>query len=206
MKKAIFPIGVILFLFIIGGLFYLATPRIVEITPADGASDIPGSTSIRVRFSRMMDVSSVTTRLEINPLPAGQIVWENNTLIFTPQKPWRSGTLVQVRLGSGAKAIHFPQLSLLRPKQWSFKIGSPKILYLYPSESPASLYVYNPITGAKQNLSQAIGEVLDYSVSPNGAMIVIAVGTENGSAIYTMLGIEGKPSLLRSFENRQVNS
>lgn len=206
MKKAIFSIGAIFFVFIIGGLFYLATPRIIEITPADGAGDIPGSTSIRIRFSRMMDVSSVTARLEITPLPAGQIAWENDTLIFTPQKPWRSGTLVQVRLDSGAKAIRFPQLALLRQKQWSFKIGSPKILYLYPTESPASLYVFNPSTGAKQNLSQALGDVLDYSVSPSGALIVITVRTDKGSAIYTLSGMDGKPTLLHTFENQQVNS
>lgn len=205
-KIATLAIGAIFFLIVISGLFYLSTPRIVEIMPANGASDVPGSTSIRVRFSRMMDVSSVTARLEITPLPAGQIAWENNTLVFTPQKPWRSGTVVQVRIGSGAKALHFPQLTLLRQKRWSFKIGSPKILYLYPLESAASLYAFNPITGAKQNLSQTIGEVLDYSVSQNGALIVITVRTENGSAIYTMSGIGGKPTLLRNFENRQVNS
>lgn len=174
--------------------------------PADGAGDIPGSTSIRVRFSRVMDISSVNTHLAITPLPAGEIAWENNTLIFTPQKPWRSGTLVQVRLGSGAKALHFPQLTLLRQKQWSFKIGSPKILYLYPLEGPASLYALNPITGLKQNLSQTLGEVFDYSVSPNGAMIVITVRTKSGSALYIKSGIEGQTSISRTFENRQVNS
>ncbi len=205
-KKAVYSIGVIVLLIILGGLIYLSLPRIVEVTPADSAANVAGSTSIRVRFSRQMDAASVTSRLDISPLQTGQISWENNTLIFTPLRPWPSGTLVQVRLASGARAFHFPQFTLLHDKQWSFTIGSPKLLYLYPIEGPASLYVLDLLTGKKQNITRTLGEVLDFSVSPNGATIVIAIRTEKGSAIYLIPGIDGKPSLLRTFENGQVTS
>lgn len=205
-KKTVYAFGVIILLFILGGLVYLSTPRIVEITPADGATNVAGSTSIRLRFTRQMDAASVTARLELSPPQTGQISWENNTLIFTPLRPWRSGTMVRVSLASGARALRFPQLALLHGVQWSFTIGSPKLLYLYPIEGRASLYALDLLTGKKQNISQALGEVLDFSVSPNGAAILMAIRTEKGSAIYLLPGVDGKPSLLRSFENSQVAS
>ncbi|MGB9586053.1 MAG: Ig-like domain-containing protein [Anaerolineales bacterium] len=205
-RKYILPFGVIILVIGLGGLFYLITPRVVDITPADGASNVSGSAAIRIRFSRLMDADSVLARLNLQPIQTGKVSWEGNTLIFTPQKPWQNGTQVTVRLDKGARAKNFPQLGLLQAHQWSFRIGSPKILYLYPSDGPARLYMLDPLSGNPKAISQELGDVVDFSVSPNGAMLVLAVRDENGSAIYSKVGVEGEPTLLRSYQNSQIIS
>ncbi len=200
------PFGVFLIIIFLGGLFYLSSPRLAEIEPVGQATQVPGSTSIRLRFTRMMDPASVTARLKISPSQMGQVTWENNTLIFTPQKPWQSGATVKVSLGKGSWALHFPRLTMLNGKEWSFTIGSPKILYLYPLDSPAAPYLLDPLFGKQQNLTLTVGEILDFSVSPNGAQIWMSVRTDQGSAIYSMDGIAGTPSLVRTFPAGQVLS
>lgn len=63
----------------------MAAPYVVSMSPSNGATDVPVSTSISVTFSQSMDTSSLIAR--INPSPsAGTLVWSDSDtkLTFTP--------------------------------------------------------------------------------------------------------------------------
>lgn len=153
-----------------------------------------------------MQPESVLQRLKIDPLPLGEFHWEGKTLIFTPARPWPSGATVQVRLSSGAQTQSFPQRRLQREIAWSFQIGYPKVLYLFPADGQAGLYLLDPLQGRVQLLSEAGQEVFDFSLSANGGMILFDARQGNGSAIYRWESRQASLAQVLAFPNGQVRA
>ena len=64
-------------------------PTIVSVSPADGAQDVPASTTISVAFSEPMDRPSTEAAFSLSvgtttPSVAGAFAWGGNTMTFTP--------------------------------------------------------------------------------------------------------------------------
>ncbi|MCX8062891.1 MAG: Ig-like domain-containing protein [Anaerolineales bacterium] len=193
-------------LFAAAGVWWGIQPRLLNVEPPPHATAVPGSASVRLTFSHFMQPESVLQRLQIQPLPLGNFHWEDKTLIFTPMQPWQSGATVQVRLRNGALTRSFPQTRLRRDFVWSFQIGYPKVLYLFPYDGTAGLYILDPLTMTVQLLTETGQEVYDYSLSANGAIVLFSARESNGSAIYRWEGRQGVSERLLSFANGQVRA
>lgn len=162
-------------------------PRLLEVSPADGAVQISASSQVKIRFSRPINEQAIQEKLEFNPSIAGEFHWEEHTLIFTPELPWPAGATIQVRLLPGAPARHFPAIPLRQGLEWSFQIRQPQIVYLFPVNGPANLFLMDPLHGDRRALTDLEQGVIDFVVSANGESIYYSArrGIEH-SAIYRL--------------------
>jgi len=162
-----------------------ASPRLIEIFPADGAENVPAGTSIRLTFSRPMQAATVSNLLSSEPAREGSFRWEKNTLVFAPTQLWPNGETVQVRLVPGARSAGIVPITLRGEHAWSFSIAMPRLAYLYPADGPADLYLLDLGTGEIHQLSDLPGDVLDFDVSLNGDAIYFnATHGDDGTTLY----------------------
>ncbi|MBP1694277.1 MAG: hypothetical protein H6Q37_2160 [Chloroflexi bacterium] len=186
-RNWILPLAVLVLAAIAGAVYWLSTPRLSGFAPQNNALDVPAGTELRLTFSRAMQPDDVIQRLKIDPPTPGKYRWEGNTLVFTPVQSWEAGTTVQVKLAAGARANGRLALPLIGDTAWSFSIRQPRLLYLYPSDSPANIYIYNPRTEKSQPVTDAAAGVLEYDVTPDGGAIYYsAQNSLGGSDIYRL--------------------
>ncbi len=163
------------------------SPRIVQFTPPSGSSQVPAITPITLTFSRPMDTLSVESRLLIEPMMEGRLVWEGRTLIFQPAVPWQAGETISVRLEAGARSTTF--LPLLTSYTWSFSIGSPRIVYLWPEDGPANIYARSLDGEEPVQLTELPLGVLDYSIGPRRLYLVYTAVREDGGSDLHLLDL-----------------
>lgn len=195
-----------LILGVFGGAWYATQPRLLAVEPPPQATAVPASTSLRLTFSRQMQPESVLQNLQIQPPQMGDFHWEGRTLVFTPSRPWPNGATVIVELSSNAVTRSFPYQRINRRVSWSFQIGYPKVLYLYPFDGRAGLYQLDPLDGSVRLLSAAEQEVFDYSLSINGATVIYSAREGNGSALYRWEYGQESVERLLVFPNGQVRA
>lgn len=190
MKRVRLTIFLVLLLLIpaCGITYLLATPRLTSVTPQANAEEITALSPLRLEFSRQMDANSVSERLLILPSMPGEISWDGQgrILTFTPSVPWPSGDTIQVRLATGASASGFLPFTIHQEASWSFTIGQPNLVYLYPSDGPPNLYLLNPFDGSTRQLTNYLEGVTDYDVDRNGLVVYYSVDTPDGSLIYAI--------------------
>lgn len=187
-------LGVVVVAFGTAAVYLLGRPRLVEASPAPGAQVVPAGTPLRITFSHRMNPDTVARSLFIEPQVEGKIEWEGNTLVFTPQGLWPSGETVQVRLSTGARSAGLLSFALAEPQSWSFTIGRPRLVYLYPFEGPAELYLLNMETGEIERLTTSAGTILDYAVSPDGLTIYYTLSRGDGSSQILRLDMLSRES------------
>ena len=155
-------------------------PQLAAIYPAPGARSISAVAPIRLEFSRSMDHASVETRLKVNSANAGTYTWENNILIFSPDKLWAGGQEITVRLDEGARAatwLAFP----MGAQNWAFSIRPEALAYLWPASGLADIYEIDPSTGSTYQYTHALN-VLDYSTNRDGSVFYFSAGNSQGGA------------------------
>lgn len=183
----LFLLAAALLLLGLGGALAWGTPRLVAVSPADGAVDVPPGATLELTFSRPMQPDSVIGRLSLEPAVAGSYAWQGARLIFTPERPWPAGATVQVKLAAGALAGRFPALPLLRGYAGTFTVRQPRLAFLYPANGPANIFVHNPLTGEIAPLTNVFSGVLDFDVSPDGAAIYYSArNAQDGSDLYRL--------------------
>jgi Tol biopolymer transport system component len=174
-----------------GILYLLGTPRLVSVTPAANAHNVNAGSQLRLKFSRRMQAQSVADRLHIDPLQAGTFQWDGSTLVFTPANPWPSGATVTVRLDAGARAAGPLALSIGETALWSFSIGEPRLVYLYPADRAADLYLMNPFAGTQLKVTDIQGGILEYSVNATGTSVFYDVKNgQGGTDLYRIDGLD----------------
>ncbi len=149
----------------------LSAPRVIAVLPADAARDVSGKASLRITFSRDMDRASVESRLSIAPRPVGALQWEGTTLVFQPTDPWPAGGRVAVRLAGGARSAR--GLPLLGGGAWSFDVGLPRVVYLWPADGPADIYARALDGSDPVRLTNTAG-VVDFALTADGSALVYA--------------------------------
>jgi Tol biopolymer transport system component len=178
---------VILLVLVISLVYWWSVPRLLVVSPPDGAYGVLSAATLRLSFSRSMQEVSVIERLVIEPSMAGSFTWERNTLVFTPQNPWPSGATVKVRLKAGSRAISLFPSTMGREANWSFTIGQPRLAYLYPANLPAQIYFLDPGTGESETVTGVPGGVQDFDVSADGAAVYFsAQDTQASSSIFRL--------------------
>lgn len=173
-----------------GGLLVVAifaAPRVEEVAPPPSSRDVPAGTQISLTFSRPMDEVSVESRLTIEPAQPGSYAWAGSTLTFRPEVPWSPGTTVEVRLAAGARSTRF--LPILQSQAWSFVIGAPRIVYLWPADGAADVYARSPEGGEPIRLTTTPNGVLDFRLSPAGTQIVYAAARPDGGSDLRLLDL-----------------
>ena len=165
----------------------LAAPRTEKLIPAPDSHGAPSTAHISLTFNQPMDLNSVETRLEIEPPLSGHLVWEGNTLIFDPLEPWPEGSTVTVRLAAGARSTRF--LPMLWGQSWSFTIGAPRILYLWPTGDQADLYTVLLDGSETIRLTETPLGVIDYTLSYDGNRIIYAEAREDGGSDLRLIDL-----------------
>jgi dipeptidyl aminopeptidase/acylaminoacyl peptidase len=174
-----------------GIVYLLGSPRLVSVSPEANARNVTAGSQLRLHFSRPMQAQSVADRLHIKPLQAGTFQWEGSTLVFTPATPWPSGATVTVRLDAGAQSAGLLALSIRDTAVWSFSIGEPRLLYLYPADRAADLYLMNPFSGAKLKVTESQAGILEYSVNATGTSVFYDVKNGlGGTNLYRLDGLD----------------
>jgi Tol biopolymer transport system component len=172
---------------VIAVLYLRLSPRLVEVSPKDGEADVSAGSTITLTFSRPMVADSVIERLAFEPHRSGTFGWLDNSLVFTPDRSWPNGETVVVSLADGAYSDDFIHLAMRDEAAWTFDIGQPRLVYLYPAEGPANIYTLNVNTGESERLTDYLGGVLDYSVDPGGTAIYFSQRNgQSGSSIYRL--------------------
>jgi Tol biopolymer transport system component len=178
---------------LLGVGYFWGTPRVLEVSPADGDLYRSSGTPLRITFSRPVRPDTEDMPLSTDPPIEGQITQEGDTLVFTPSQPWPSGGEIQVRLEPGLRAAGFPGLATRQEFTWSFSIGDPRLVYLYPADGPADLYMLDLGSGEIQQITDTPGSVLDFDVDHTGGVIYYTSSQgEGGSAIYRFDRLTGE--------------
>jgi len=165
--------------------YWRFTPSLLEVFPHDGESAVPPGSTLRLTFSRPMDVDSIAQRLSINPPHPGSFSQQGNSIIFEPDEPWAAGETIRAQLSPGGRAAAWPALRQQQANTWSFKIRQPRIAYLYPAESLANLYTIDPQTGESQSLIINPAGILDYTINATRSSIYFStLNDQGGSNIY----------------------
>ena len=130
--------------------FNTAPPTIQTSIPADGQSQIPLETDIRVIFNTPMDqeitgsVFNVTS--ETGEVVPGTITWEDNgaVLVFTPVTRLSLGTRYTVRVGARARAATSAPLE--NPHAWTFTtVPYPAFVGAIPEDGATGVDVAEPV-------------------------------------------------------------
>ena len=168
-------------------IYLLGAPRPVSAIPSAGAQDVPAGQPLRLEFSAPMLPGDVESRLRIEPPVQGEYRWEGKTLVFTPAKSWPAGSEVTIHLDAGARRAGLLPLSMRQDTSWGFKTRRPRLLYLYPSDGPANIYMLVSAAEEPQQLTNFPAGVMEYHVSAAGdALFFSARRGQEGSAVYRL--------------------
>jgi hypothetical protein len=78
-------------------------PSVTEVQPADGATDVPVATTVRLAFDRLMDTASVERATTISPEVAYHATWSGQAVTLTLDAPLAFGTDYTVTVGTDAR-------------------------------------------------------------------------------------------------------
>jgi len=96
------------------------SPTILNKSPAPNAKGIQANSTIQIAFSEPMNRSQTEKALTISPNLSGTITWSGNTLIFTPDAPFKAGQKYTISLNPGAKDLAGNELA--NPPSWEFTV------------------------------------------------------------------------------------
>jgi dipeptidyl aminopeptidase/acylaminoacyl peptidase len=177
---------VIISLAALGLYAWYASPLAGNFLPPDGAEDVPVRSAIQITFSEPMQHDSVESRLSTDPERSGSFTWSENTLTFTPDLPWPSGSQVRVRLEAGGRADGGLGLPVWTNHTWTFTTAQALLVYLWPSDGPADLHMLDPLSGEVRQLTDQ-ANVLEYSISQDGLVLYFSATNEQaGSDLYRL--------------------
>jgi len=179
-------------------LYLWFTPRLLAVSPANGAVDVRVGSPLQLTFSGVMDTDSVIEHLVIDPPTAGTYERQDKTLVFTPDQPWMNGATIVVTLTRGAQLDWFVPLAMRKDDTWSFTVGQPRLAYLYPADGSPDIYTFNSLSGESQRLTE-FGGIFDFDIYSTGNLIYFSQRSgRGGSRIYRidLDGTEGAEPVL----------
>lgn len=175
-------------------VFLIMAPRLSEISPAPAGDTASASPIIRLRFSRPMDRASVENNLVFDPPVTGSTTWEDQTLIFRPDQAWEHGQSVQVRLAGGARSIRW--LPVLGTRSWTFTIGAPRFLYLYPADGRSDIYIQAIDSDIPEQLTATEFGVEEFTRGRNGTALVYSQRRSDGGIDFYLFDLNERQERL----------
>ncbi len=126
------------------------SPEIVSISPSKGAEEVKTDTLIRIIFSKEMDKKSVEDNFAIVPQVKGTFIWQENTLIFRPEKELTPSTTYIISLGTMVKDAQG------RPLVTSYFTTIDQLLYI----DRENIWIANADGSGRKNLTHDPGNYL----------------------------------------------
>ena len=174
-------------------VFVLGAPRLVEVSPQDGALDVDPDTALRLTFSRRLESEGLQKSLQLESAIMGTYEWQGNTFVFQPDGPWPAGSIIRVQLLPGAAVEGFPSMGLRQGREWSFTVHQLKLGFLFPASGPASLYQQDPDSDKKTLLISSESGLLDFTVGGSEPSIYYSERNPlDGSAVYRFALLAGE--------------
>lgn len=155
-----------------------AAPQVVAVTPPPDSVQVPARAALRVEFDRPMDPASAQAHLVVEPRLGGRTRWQGTAMIFEPDGPWPEGGSVVVEITAGARSRR--GVPLLRTTRWTFSVGGPRIVYLWPAGGPANLQARALDDDSTTALTAIDAGVGDYHLSRDGTALVYSTEGEAG--------------------------
>jgi len=178
---------IILGVLTIGLIIWWGTPQILSFSPSKDEPNVSTMVNLTITFSRPMQEETVIERLTIKPYNPGSFSWEGNTLVFAPDQPWSTNTTVQVQLDAGSRASSILSMPIRKSISWVFRIGKPRLAYLYPASEPADIYLLDSLTGESMAITRVPEGVQDFVVNSKGNLIYFSTQDEQiGSSIFRL--------------------
>jgi len=107
-------------------------PRIISTSPAQG-QEHPLKEPIRITFDQPMDRPSLKIAFSISPTVEGGLMWEDNTLLFTPAEPFERDTEYRVTISQQAQSA--AGLTLAEPFSFAFRtVGYLEVTQVQPTD------------------------------------------------------------------------
>ncbi len=149
-------LGVVIVVIVAGGgyVYFLPPPEVLGDNLALGQTQkIDVSAPIRISFSRLMDRDSVEKSFHIAPNVKGNLAWDGNTLVFTPEKKeFDANKNYEVWIDSQAQDIFRKKLKGSFYQQFA-TAGPPKVVMQLPQ-------------GVVENMATPITVVFDRAMIP----------------------------------------
>lgn len=157
-----------------------ALPRLTAFTPAAGAGDRSTRTPIRLTFDHPMQTESVEAALRFEPARTGRYQWDAGAaeLTFIPDQPWEPQSTVTVTLAGARSQWGLP---LWGEAQWSFQVGSARVVYL-AGGAPNLAVISTAADAQPAFITAEPNGVADFTVRPDGGLIVYAARRADGGA------------------------
>ena len=148
------------------------------LSPADGALDVSVEAVIRIEFGQAMPPDP-TVQLQSEPAIEGDIRWRGRTLELWPDTPLQADTEYTLSLPSGLSSESGREV---RPVEWRFRTGRPKILFLGWDEADvAQIFLASQDGNDTRQLTTEARDVLNFAVSPDGGAIIYSALRPDGS-------------------------
>ncbi|HSQ27975.1 MAG TPA: Ig-like domain-containing protein [Anaerolineales bacterium] len=168
-------------------IYWFGFPEVEAIYPPEGNDSVAAGESIRLSFTRSMQMDSVLERLSIRPVIDMTPRWDGNTLVIDPLQPWQPGTVVEVELAAGARASGILSFPVQEGIAWSFTIRQPRLLFLYPATGAANIYSLDMKTLEREPLTDRPEGIEDFSVSHEGSVLYFSANnSQGGSDLYRL--------------------
>lgn len=187
-QRRLTPALLILIGFLTGmlALAGITSPHIETVLPAPGELAVPATARLRIKFDQAMDINSLVSHLRITPEIDGRFYWDANWFIFEPDHPWPSDETVVVELRAGARSQRV--LPLWRGRRWEFDVGRPRLIYLWPADGKADLYMQElGQESSRTQLTRSAAGIEDFSTSPDGSDIAYtAISGDGGTSLHIL--------------------
>ncbi len=165
-------IGAVLILLISG-------PRVEAFFPLPGGDSVSSLSRIQIQFNRPMDKLSVESRIQIDPDTKGIFYWDGQSLLFEPAQPWPPDSTVTITLRGGSSGTN--RVPMIGQRQWSFNVGLPSLVYLWPAEGKSELYrVSLQPESEPQRIFESETGVLEYSATLDGSLLIYVSNRDGG--------------------------
>lgn len=171
-------------------------PRPVSFTPARAATDVSTQTEIRLQFSRAL--APPFPQLHLAPAASGTQRYEENALVFVPDRPLAAATSYTVTLDGDVSGFRGACL-LCGSLRWQFATATPAILYVTWDEANHPQLVRRASAdddAEVQPLTAAPLGIDDYAVSPRGDTIIYSARRDDGGSDLWLTGRSGEGSRL----------
>jgi TolB protein len=174
--------------------------QVISATPGEGSVGVSTRSRVQIVFDQPLDQEAAVS-FTLDPSVPGELRVDGDRLIFTPDA-LQPDTFYTVRLAPGVRSANGRTLGSVFV--WRFATGKTQALFTRADAGREQLFVAPVATEPESNaaiapavqLTQMVGGVWDYTVSPVDGRVVFSALTETGSSDLWMVEPGGEPQLL----------
>ncbi|HMN62038.1 MAG TPA: hypothetical protein PJ988_16835, partial [Anaerolinea sp.] len=147
-----------------------------------------------VRFDVAVDRINAQKHIHFDPLLVGDYTWMGNTAYFRPLEPLIPGKTYTIRVDAGIQTTD--GRSVGKGSQWQVQVREPDVVYQSPSRA-SEIWLVDPGTGKRTQLTQTNGRVFDFAVAPDGESLAYSqYDDQGGISLWSVKRDGGSPKLL----------